>query len=374
MSWLPRSFFRGIWMPRGNRRRAAALAGVVLLAALLFALACVPAGSERSTVGLIVKRGTKIGDVAHALKEEGLIRSEYLFLLWSSLLFRGRVVAGEYELSPHLSIVQIARKMANGERRVYTLRIVEGNNIYTVSDVIQKAGIMDAPSFLELATGQEFLKKMGIDAVSVEGYLFPDTYFFSKETEVDEFLGKIVRRTFKLFDQEDMQQQMQRLHMTMADVLSLASIIEKEAKLENEKRLISAVFHNRLRLGMTLDADPTVIYGQARFHQDIRKSDLLADNPYNTYRRKGLPRGPICNPSKGSISAALYPEQTDFLYFVSRNDGSHVFSASIEEHNHYVMLYQRNKNRSRGSEETRKRKSGSDRRPLLRHARVVASS
>ncbi len=133
--------------------------------------------------------------------------------------------------------------------------------------------------------------------------------------------------------------------MDMFQVLSFASIIEKEARLEQEKRLISAVFHNRLRLGMTLDADPTVIYGRESFNRELKKADIEAETPYNTYRVKGLPKGPICTPSKSSIMAALYPEQSDMLYFVSRNDGSHVFSRTMEEQNRFVALYQRNRNR-----------------------------
>jgi UPF0755 protein len=138
---------------------------------------------------------------------------------------------------------------------------------------------------------------------------------------------------------------MRGLNMDVFQVLSLASIIEKEAKLEKEKRVISAVFHNRLRLGMTLDADPTVIYGRESFSRSLNKADLSAETPYNTYRLKGLPKGPICSPSKSSIMAALCPEQTDILYFVSRNDGSHVFSRTIQEQNRFVAFYQRNRSR-----------------------------
>jgi UPF0755 protein len=361
-------------MPRGNRKGLLFLLCALCFVVLICVIACSPRGSDNTVRNIVVKRGTKITTVAHNLESEGLVRSKYLFILCSSLLYRGKIVAGEYELSRQLSIIQMARKMAKGERKIYTLKIVEGYNIYTMGDVIQKSGIMDRSAFLQLANNNEFLNKLGINGISIEGYLFPDTYFFSKETDVDEFLARIIQRTIKLFEKDDIQQQMVRLRMTMPDVLCLASIIEKEAKLENEKKLISTVFHNRLRLGMTLDADPTVIYGQGSFDRGITKSDLAAANPYNTYRHKGLPKGPICNPSKGSIIAALNPEQKDILYFVSKNDGSHVFSRTIEEHNHYVTLYQRHKNKTRGSEETMKRKRGeNDFAPSLR-ARVIASS
>jgi UPF0755 protein len=345
-------------MPTGNHRVRLILAGAALFCALLVTFACLPGGRDSTNRSFIVKRGTKIGAIAESLAAEDYVRSKYFFILCSVFLYKGKVVAGEYEFSSRLAPYQIAKKMAKGERRVYVLKIVEGYNIYGIGDSIEKAGIMNRQEFLQLSHDPDFLAKNGIDVDSLEGYLFPDTYFFSKETDVDEFLDRIVQRTFKLFDRPDIRQQMQKYRMSLTQVLSLASIIEKEAKLESEKKRISAVFHNRLRIGMTLDADPTVIYGQNGFNREIRKSDLLAQNPYNTYRFKGLPKGPICSPSTGSIIAALFPEQTEFLYFVSRNDGSHVFSASLGEHNHNVAIYRRLKSKTRGSEETRRRTHG----------------
>ncbi len=326
---------------RTNRGFVVLVVAVLLL--LPFVFASIPRGSDSNRSSFIVKRGTKVESIANALESDGYITSGYLFLISSYVLHKGRVIAGEYELSKDMSAMQIARKMADGDRKVYTLKIVEGQNIYTIADVIQKAGILDGRSFLQLARKPEFLKRVGISADSLEGYLAPDTYFFSKETEVDEFLEKIVQRTFKFFQKEDIKNRMQEVRMTSFEVLSLASIIEKEARLEAEKKLISAVFHNRLQAGMSLDADPTVIYGAGSFNRDLKKADLMAETPYNTYRLKGLPKGPICNPSKGSIIAALYPDKSDALYFVSKNDGSHVFSRTMQEHNRFVMIYQKNK-------------------------------
>ncbi len=333
-------------MPRGRRKGFAVFAIVVLLFLVPFIIVCVPVGSERTLTSFIVKKGTRIRTTAHLLKSEHRVSSEHLFLLCALLLHKGRVVAGEYELSQDMSILEIAKKMADGDRKVYTLRIVEGYNLYTISDVIERAGIMDAGAFLKLAGNADFLKRLAIPSDSLEGYLAPDTYFYSKEVDVDEFLEKIARRTLKLFDRDDIRLRMHELGMDVFQVISFASIIEKEAKLEQEKGLISAVFHNRLRLGMSLDADPTVIYGCGAFNRDLTKADLVAYTPYNTYRLKGLPKGPICSPSQGSIMAALYPDQSDALYFVSRNDGTHVFSRTMQEHNHFVAIYQR-KNRTK---------------------------
>ncbi len=332
-------------MRKGGHKTFIALTCLILLAALLVVAAVVPMGKEGVGVPFIVKKGTRIGAVAQALKAEHRVFSEYVFMGCSLVVYRGRIVAGEYELSDAMSAYGIARKMAKGERKVYSLKIVEGYNIYTIGDVMEKAGIMNGPAFLQLARDEAFLRRLGISADSVEGYLYPDTYFFSKETGVDEFLEKIARRTYSLFDKDEVRKRMEELHMNMYQVLCLASIIEKEAKLEKEKKTVSAVFHNRLAIGMSLDADPTVIYGLGSFNRDLRKADLAEQTPYNTYRLKGLPKGPICSPSKSSIMAALYPEDSRVLYFVSRNDGSHVFSETIHEHNRFVAHYQKHKSR-----------------------------
>jgi len=332
-------------MPRGRHRDFALFAILILLLMVSFLVVRVPMGRDRTLTSFVVKKGTRTTTVALLLKRDHRVRSEYFFLLCSLLLHRGRVVAGEYELSESMSILDIARKMADGDRKVYTLRIVEGYNVYTISEVIERAGIMDAGAFLRLAGNADFLKRLAIPSDSLEGYLAPETYFYSKEIDVDEFLGKIVQRTLRFFDKEDIRLRMQELGMNAFQVISLASIIEKEAKLEGEKGIISAVFHNRLRMGMSLDADPTVIYGCGGFNRDLTKADLAARTPYNTYHLKGLPKGPICSPSRSSIVAALYPEESDVLYFVSRNDGSHVFSRTMEEQNHFVAIYQRKKGR-----------------------------
>lgn len=332
-------------MPRGTHRRSVALALLIFLFALPSILTVIPNGSDHAPRSFIVKKGTKVERIAQSLKEAHFVSSKYLFLLSSLLLYKGRVVAGEYELSSDMSIVKIARKMASGERKIYTLRIVEGYNIYTIGDVLEHAGIMEASAFLKLARNQDFLKRLAIPSDSVEGYLAPDTYFYSREIDIDEFLERIVTRTVRFLEKEDVKRGMQEMNMDAFQTIIFASIIEKEAKTEEEKKLVSAVFHNRLRIGMSLDADPTVIYGQESFNRSITKTDLATPTAYNTYHFKGLPKGPICSPSKSSIMAALYPAQNDALYFVSKNDGSHVFSKTMGEHNHFVARYQRGNGR-----------------------------
>jgi UPF0755 protein len=326
---------------RNKRIIAAAVALFVVSQPVI--LASIPLDTESKVKPIIVKKGTHLHEVAQLLKEEDLIRSGWLFMACSLVTHRGKIIAGEYELSKHMSIARIAARMAAGQRKVYTLKIVEGYNLNAAGEALEKAGIMDRNAFFRLATDDLFLNKVRIPADSLEGYLAPDTYFYSKETDVEAFLERIIRRTFAFFEKEDIKARMAELHMNTYDALTLASMIEKEAKIEQEKSLISAVFHNRLQIGMSLDSDPTVMYGIGPTPKALTKVDLSRPTAYNTYRIKGLPKGPICTPSTSSLLAALYPAPSDFLYFVSKNDGTHVFSRHMSEHNQFVTIYQRNK-------------------------------
>jgi UPF0755 protein len=322
----------------------------VIIAAVAFFLvgqpiifASIPLDTATEAAPVIVRKGTHLVEVARLLKEKDLIRSSSLFMAYSLVAHRGRIIAGEYELTKQLSIARVAAKMAAGQRKVYTLKIVEGYNLNAAGDALEKAGIMERDAFLRLAKDEHFLDRLGVRADTLEGYLSPDTYFYSKETDPDVFLEKIARRSLAFFDKEDVRARMAELRMNLHEVLTLASMIEKEAKLEPEKPLISGVFHNRLQEGMSLDCDPTVMYGIGMDPKALTRVDLDTPTAYNTYRLKGLPKGPICNPSTSSVLAALYPAPSDMFYFVSRNDGTHVFSRRIQEHNQFVTIYQKNK-------------------------------
>ena len=322
---------------------------VIIIAVILFLImqtlifGSIPKDTENKPINVVVKNGMSLFNIADLLKNEGIIYSSHLFML-SSFFTRGKLIAGEYELKKSMSTFNIVLKMKRGERNIYTLKIIEGYNIYNVAETIQNAKIMEKNEFVCLATNQVFLKRLKIDSGSLEGYLSPDTYYYSKEIEVDKFIERIVQRTFKVFENENIQNRMQELKMDIYQTLTIASMIEKEAKMKEEKPLISAVFHNRLKRDMSLDCDPTVTYGTGAFSSPITKTDLVTSTPYNTYRLKGLPKGPICNPNKNSIMAALYPAPVDYLYFVSRNDGTHAFSKDMVTHNRFVNIYQRNKN------------------------------
>jgi UPF0755 protein len=174
----------------------------------------------------------------------------------------------------------------------------------------------------------------------LEGYLFPETYYFARATKPKDVIRTMVDGVKQLWTPE-LEAQAKRLHLTLHEVLTLASVVEKETGIREERELIAAVFHNRLRRRIPLQSDPTVIYGLTAFDGNLRKRDLLDPSPYNTYRIQGLPPGPIASPGADSIKAALFPSASPYLYFVSRNDGTHYFSASLEEHNRAVEKFQK---------------------------------
>jgi UPF0755 protein len=314
----------------------------ILLVSLTFMLADLSRDRNPSKLYIVVKNGTSLYSIANMLKKENIIYSTNLFVL-ASLIYGGKLIAGEYELRKDMSVLEIVRKMGRGQRNIYILQIIEGQNIYDVADTIEKNKIMEKTEFLRLAGDKKFLRGFGIISDSLEGYLSPDTYYYSKEVDTEKFIESIAHRTLKYFEKEDVKKKMAELNYDTHKTLTLASMIEKEAKLGAEKPLVSAVFHNRILNNMPFDSDPTVTYGRRTFHSPITKADLMTYTPYNTYAFKGFPKGPICNPDKNSIIAALNPAPVDYLYFVSKNDGTHVFSKDMNEHNRNVGMYQRSK-------------------------------
>lgn len=321
-------------------KKTIVIAIIIYMFSQTLIFASIPKDGDPSPLFVVVKQGTGLAQIADVLKKEGLIYSKMLFIL-GSLMYRGQLIAGEYELRRNMSTVEIVRKMGQGKRKIYSLKIVEGHNIYTIADTIDRSGIMTRQAFLDLATDRKYLENIGVPSDSLEGYLFADTYFYSKEIGAEKFIEGIVRRTLRLFDGEDLKGKMASAGMDMHRTLTLASMIEKESSRSEEKPLVAAVFRNRLLKGMSFDCDPTVIYGTRGFGAPIRKIDLITHTPYNTYAFKGYPRGPICSPGKVSVMAALNPAAVDYLYFVSKNDGTHVFSRDMVEHNRYVNMYQR---------------------------------
>ena len=317
---------------------------------LISVLACVLldllvyADKPESTVSIervvIVPAGYGFEAVSERLHQAGIIQNQVKFKLLARLRgYDKKIKAGEYLFPAALPPAKILEIMVNGKARLHKLTVPEGYNLCQIATIISKAGFKEANDFLNLATDFSFVHEQGIDADTFEGYLFPDTYYFPKNVTSKDIISIMIRRFRSLFVPA-WQEHSRDLGFSVHQVVTLASLIEKETGASFERTIISSVFHNRLKRKMRLESDPTVIYGIKNFDGNIKRKHLAAETPYNTYVQKGLPYGPIANPGIKSIEAALYPAGTDFLYFVSKKDGTHEFSTNIRDHNRAVIKYQ----------------------------------
>jgi UPF0755 protein len=284
-------------------------------------------------------RGTSTEEMALMLAKAGVLRSRWDFLA-ARAVARGRVLqAGEYRFDHAASPLEVADRIARGDVFYYTLVAPEGKNMFDLAQVVAQLGLFSADAFLATARDPSMIRDLDPAAPSLEGYLFPNTYKLSRHTTA----GDLCRTMTDKFRQVWRGLGPDRdIHA----VVTLASMVEREAKLPEERPLIAAVFENRLRIGMKLDCDPTTVYAalrEGRYRGTIYRSDLDSDNPYNTYRHAGLPPGPIANPGLDSLRAALHPADSGALYFVARPDGSggHTFSNDLAAHNAATERYRR---------------------------------
>ncbi|MBE0557428.1 MAG: endolytic transglycosylase MltG, partial [Proteobacteria bacterium] len=258
---------------------------------------------------------------------------------------RKQIRAGEYEITGKLSPSEILDKLVQGEIKSYTVRLPEDITVIEVAKRLLVDKLINEEIFMTLAIDQEFLASLDIEADSIEGYLFPETYQFNRSMTTREVIRIIVRQFWKEITPE-LRSRAEKIGLTLNEWVTLASIIGKESGNREEKPLISAVFHNRLKRGMKLQSDPTAVYHLERAGTPVKtvlRSHLQEDTPHNTYRIAGLPPGPIANPGIDSLRAALFPAKVNYLYFVAKNDGTHEFSATLDAHNLAVSKYQINK-------------------------------
>ena len=247
--------------------------------------------------------------------------------------------AGEYILSASSSPEHILEILQKGKVKLYKITIPEGLNINEVALLVEKAGFCSQTDFKNLCSNRSFIDSLEIKAATLEGYLFPDTYFFPKHVSCKKIITAMVEHFRHIFTKQ-WQLKAQNMGFATHDIVILASIIEKETGDASERPLIASVFHNRLKKKMRLESDPTVIYGIKDFDGNIKKKHLKMLTPYNTYKIKGLPVGPIANPGALALYAALNPAKTSYLFFVSKKDTTHKFSRTIKEHNQAVRKYQ----------------------------------
>ncbi|OVE81021.1 hypothetical protein BVY03_05015 [bacterium K02(2017)] len=290
-------------------------------------------------IQLIIKKGTGIKKIAQLLEKHQLVRNRYDFEIYTRAMdFAPKIKAGEYEFEAGLDIVALVDLLVKGKVKRYKFTIPEGYNLKDVCRLLNKKKLMT----LEVCSKQVLrvnLLKENEGIKDLEGYLYPETYFYESDVTADQLFEQMIKMFYSKVDDEIIKNS-KNLGYSVHQLLSFASVIEKETGVADERPLIAGVFHNRLKIGMMLQSDPTVIYGIKNFDGNIKRSHLKADHPYNTYTRFGLPVGPICNPGMGAINAVINPDQTEYLYFVAKGAGRHYFSKNLKQHNQAVQYYQ----------------------------------
>lgn len=307
---------------------------------LYLGLSAPPDGSGVSEKTIRIPRGSSLRQIAEILQEEELLRSPTLFV-WLGRLngYQHQLKAGVFRVPTHLSAPELLKYLTHPKPATIKVTFPEGEPLVVFASIVQQRLGIDSAQFVQLATDPAFCRELGISASSLEGYLLPETYFFPYDITPEEILRHLVHQTLKIFKPDSIQQQMARLGMNMHQILTLASIIEGEAMVDSERVLISSVYHNRLKRGWLLQADPTIQYLIPGRPRRLLLKDLEIDSPYNTYKYPGLPPGPINNPGKRSIMAALYPANTSYMYFVATGDGGHHFSTTAKEHAYWKKKF-----------------------------------
>jgi UPF0755 protein len=307
---------------------------------LMWATFHFPSSKDRRTVEVKVDRGEPFPAITRSLKEKGVISSERLFSFWATVLAVDKKIRwGHYRFELPLSPREVLNQLVSGKGVFLRVTVPEGLTVKEIADLLEKEEVIKKQELVDEARNPELLSQLELGGKGLEGYLFPDTYYFSPGTSAREILlamGSQFRRRLT----PAMQKQSLAMGFDIHQIVTLASVIEKETGNDLERPLISAVFHNRLKTRMPLQSDPTVIYSLDDFSGDLKRKDLRNPSPYNTYQVQGLPPGPICNPGLSSLNAALEPAPVPYLYFVSKNDGSHIFSVTLDEHNRAVKTYQ----------------------------------
>jgi len=289
-----------------------------------------------------VQAGESFRSVSKRLFEEELISSDSYFYYLARITGRSaKLKAGEYELNDKMSAWDILKIITGARVKLYKITIKEGMNMFQIAKLLRERGLVDEVQFLEACWDSNFVEDLNIPSFTVEGYLFPETYYIPKGTSS----RKIIRMFVDMFWShipDGFLEQARRAPLSFHEAIIMASVIEKETGLAAEMSLISSVFYNRLAKGMRLQSDPTAIYDSEPYGGPIKREQLFRKTPFNTYQTAKLPLTPIANPGILAIQASLFPQETDFLFFVSRRDGSHHFSRSYSEHKKAIEKYLKN--------------------------------
>jgi UPF0755 protein len=298
-----------------------------------------PNSQDASFKTVLVEPGSFL-KTSELLFKEGLIKNpKRLSLIARIMRLSGEVKVGEYEVRMNMTPFDLLKVITSGKSVLHAVHIPEGFNIEQIADDLAEKDLVDRDGFIKLARDPHMAHFLGVKENTLEGYLYPETYSFTHFTGERMILKTMVDKFFEIYNRE-IKFAAEKQGKSMHDIVTLASIIEKETGAEEERPKIASIFYNRLRLDMPLQTDPTVIYGKKGDKKNITHLDLITPSPYNTYTHKGLPIGPISNPGKGSLIAAIDPADTKYLYFVSQNNGTHIFSSTYAEHKKAVSRFQ----------------------------------
>ena len=301
--------------------------------------------TQTASVSIFIQDGESLSAVTSKLNNKGVEFNHSFFALISKLSgVDRRLHVGKYDFQKGVTPYSIMRKLAKGDVSLFEVTIPEGLSYKNIAGILERKAGVDSLEFTRKCADTTLIRDLNFDIENLEGYLFPNTYnlYWGMEPE------KIIWLMVEELNQEladTLRERISEIDFTLFDMLTFASLVESEAKIAEERPLISAVYHNRLKRGMLLQCDPTVIYALYPLNRPLVLKDLEFDSPYNTYIYPGLPPGPINNPGKASILATIYPANVDYLYFVARGDGSHVFSSTLEKHNEAIREIKKNKDK-----------------------------
>ncbi len=289
---------------------------------------------------VFIQPGWSIKRAVYALSKRGVIKHPFLFFLWAKIKGRNRTIkAGEYAITPNLTPAKLLDYLFTGTGLVrYKVTIPEGSTIKQIAHILAQKRLVDERRFCQLAFNPAFASRLGINASSLEGYLFPTTYFFERLPHQERHIIEVMVQEFNRHYQKYAPKAMQKC-LSREEVVTIASIVEKETASKEERPLIASVYLNRLQRHMPLQADPTIIYVLPNFKGKLTHKDLQIPSPYNTYLHKGLPPTPICNPGEDSLKAVVEAPKTPYLYFVSMGNGRHYFSTNLKEHRRAIERY-----------------------------------
>jgi UPF0755 protein len=320
-------------------------AGAVLLAAAVavgWAMVLRQPGPPRLTPVIVtVDEGERFADIAADLRRQGVLRHSLPLIVWARLTRQDRAVHwGEYLITTPLSPLELLERLGGRPDPLHPLTVPEGFTLREVVHLLAASGFGSEESFTCLLEDPDFLASEDLPAEGAEGYLFPDTYAFPLATPQERILRTMVHRFRDVFG-PPLVLRAAALGLTEQEAVTLASLVEEETGRPEERRLVAAVFLNRLRRGIPLQSDPTVLYGRPDGSRSLTRADLARPSPYNTYTIPGLPRTPIANPGRAALEAAVDPAPVDYLYFVARGDGTHEFNTTLTAHNTAVTRYQK---------------------------------